>query len=89
MDEHGGVFPSDYEEHPRPARAWGTTPPGPSASIAFGLPVPAVDGNVLRVAARITGDGGDITSPAMKKRVTEGLPGHHPPGAPPGPLLRP
>ena len=31
------------------------------------------DGNVLRVIARITGDSGDITTPAMKKRVTAAL----------------
>ena len=35
---------------------------GAIASIAFGLPVPAVDGNVLRVAARVTGDDADITT---------------------------
>ena len=43
------------------------------ASIAFGLPVPAVDGNVLRVVTRITGDPGDITTPAVKRRITEAL----------------
>ena len=42
-------------------------------TIAFGIPVPAVDGNVLRVVARITGDEGDITTPAMKRRVTQQL----------------
>ena len=46
---------------------------GAIASIAFGLPVPAVDGNVLRVAARVTGDEGDIAAPATKKRVTAAL----------------
>ena len=43
---------------------------GAISSIAFGIPKPAVDGNVLRVVARITGDEGDITTPMMKKRVT-------------------
>ena len=46
---------------------------GAISSIAFGLPVPAVDGNVLRVAARVTGDEGDIAAPATKKRVTAAL----------------
>ena len=46
---------------------------GAVASIAFGLPVPAVDGNVLRVVTRITGDTGDITTPAVKRRITEAL----------------
>ena len=42
----------------------------------------AVDGNVLRVAARITGDSGDITSPAMKKKVTAALQAVIPTGEP-------
>ena len=72
MDEHGGVFPSDYRSI-RVLKGVGDYTAGAICSIAFGLPEPAVDGNVLRVVARITGDGGDITSPAMKKRVTEAL----------------
>ncbi|HIS69405.1 MAG TPA: A/G-specific adenine glycosylase [Candidatus Gallacutalibacter stercoravium] len=39
---------------------------GAVASIAFGLPVPAVDGNVLRVFARVTASQGDITSPQVR-----------------------
>ena len=46
---------------------------GAISSIAFHLPVPAVDGNVLRVTARITGDSSDISTPAMKKKVTQAL----------------
>jgi A/G-specific adenine glycosylase len=37
-------------------------------SIAFGLPVAAVDGNVLRVVSRMTNDGSDIHLPATRKR---------------------
>ena len=40
------------------------------ASISFGLPVPAVDGNVLRVFARILNDGRDVTRPDVKKDLT-------------------
>jgi A/G-specific adenine glycosylase len=40
------------------------------ASIGFGLPHAAVDGNVLRVLARFTGDGGDITAGATRARLT-------------------
>ena len=43
------------------------------AAAAFGRREPAVDGNVLRVAARVTGDEGDIAAPATKKRVTAAL----------------
>jgi A/G-specific adenine glycosylase len=42
---------------------------GAIASIAFQQAVPAVDGNVLRVLTRITGDEGDITRPDTKKRI--------------------
>ena len=72
MEEHGGVFPDTYEAI-RALTGVGDYTAGAISSIAFGLPVPAVDGNVLRVIARITGDDGDITTPAMKKRVTENL----------------
>ncbi|MFR3786449.1 A/G-specific adenine glycosylase [Agathobaculum desmolans] len=42
---------------------------GAIASIAFGLPVPAVDGNVLRVASRLENDFTPITDPACKRAV--------------------
>jgi A/G-specific adenine glycosylase len=37
-------------------------------SIALGLPVAAVDGNVLRVVSRVTNDGSEINLPATRKR---------------------
>lgn len=40
---------------------------GAIASIAFGMAVPAVDGNVLRVFARLYNDSSDITLPATKR----------------------
>ena len=72
MDRHNGVFPNTYEEI-RALAGVGDYTAGAVASIAFGLSVPAVDGNVLRVTARITGDGGDISTSAMKKKVTRAL----------------
>ncbi len=72
MEKHGGVFPSDYDSI-RALKGVGDYTAGAICSIAFGQPVPAVDGNVLRVAARLTGDGGDVTTQAMKGRVTEAL----------------
>ena len=71
-EDHGGVFPNTYEAI-RALAGVGDYTAGAIASIAFGLPVPAVDGNVLRVIARIAGDSGDITTPAMKKKVTAAL----------------
>jgi A/G-specific adenine glycosylase len=41
------------------------------ASIAFGLPHAAVDGNVLRVVARLLGDASDIGAPATRRRFAE------------------
>ena len=72
MELHGGVFPSQYDDI-RALSGVGDYTAGAVGSIAFGIPVPAVDGNVLRVVARITGDEGDITKPPMKKKVTEAL----------------
>jgi len=72
MEKHGGVFPADYAAV-RALKGVGDYTAGAICSIAFGLPVPAVDGNVLRVVARICGDDGDITTPAMKKRVSAAL----------------
>lgn len=81
MEQFGGVFPNTYEDI-RSLAGVGDYTAGAIASIAFGIPVPAVDGNVLRVAARITGDSGDITSPAMKKKVTAALQAVIPTGEP-------
>lgn len=72
MEQFGGVFPNTYEDI-RSLAGVGDYTAGAISSIAFGIPVPAVDGNVLRVVARITGDSGDITTPAMKKKVTAAL----------------
>ncbi|MCI8422922.1 MAG: A/G-specific adenine glycosylase [Lawsonibacter sp.] len=72
MEDFGGVFPNTYESL-RSLSGVGDYTAGAIASIAFGLPVPAVDGNVLRVTARVCGDEGDIASPAMKRQVTQAL----------------
>ena len=51
---------------------------GAVGSIAFDLPVPAVDGNVLRVMSRITADASDISLQSTKKdweeRITDIMP---------------
>ena len=66
MEHHGGVIPADFEALLK-LPGVGRYTAGAVASIAFGIPVPAVDGNVLRVLARLTGDDTDILSPAAKK----------------------
>jgi A/G-specific adenine glycosylase len=63
-----GRFPDDHDAI-RALAGVGEYTAGAVASIAFGLPYPAVDGNVLRVLSRVTNDAGDIGSPAVKKRL--------------------
>ena len=66
--EFGGHFPSDRD---RLQKLSGIGPyvSGAIASIAFGQPAPAVDGNVLRVVARWTADPSDIAQPAMRRKT--------------------
>jgi A/G-specific adenine glycosylase len=64
-----GGFPPDYE-FIRALPGVGPYTAAAVASIGFGLPHAAVDGNVLRVLARFTGDGGDITSGATRTRLS-------------------
>lgn len=72
MDVHGGVFPKRYPEI-LALPGIGAYTAGAISSICFGLPTPAVDGNVLRVMARLTGCKADIAAPAVKKQFTARL----------------
>lgn len=72
MEEYQGEMPSDYESLKR-LKGIGSYTAGAIASIAFGQAVPAVDGNVLRVISRLLADDGDISNPAVKKRMEERL----------------
>ncbi len=51
VDHHGGTLPADYHEL-RKLPGIGPYTAGAIASIAFGMPYPAVDGNVRRVLSR-------------------------------------
>lgn len=77
--EHGGRFPEEVGAI-RALPGIGDYTAGAIASICFGKPTPAVDGNVLRVMARLTGDDADITAPAFKKRAAARLAAVYPPG---------
>ena len=72
MDEHGGAFPRDYAAV-RALPGIGDYTAGAICSIAFGLPTPAVDGNVLRVLSRLRADAEPIDLPIVKKRVQREL----------------
>ena len=69
MTEHGGVFPTAYADI-RALCGIGDYTAGAIASFAFALPYPAVDGNVLRVAARLLCYEQDVLSPVAKKELT-------------------
>lgn len=68
MEEYGGQLPADYEALLK-LKGIGHYTAGAIASIAYKIPVPAVDGNVLRVISRVTGDRSDI----MKQSVRTGM----------------
>lgn len=80
MQQHGGVFPSDYAEI-LSLPGVGPYTAGAIASICFAQPTPAVDGNVLRVISRVTGDKTPIDSSPLKKEITQQLAEVYPPGA--------
>ena len=67
-DEHRGNFPRNYDEI-LALPGIGEYTAGAICSIAFGLPTPAVDGNVLRVLSRLRNDPSPIDLPATKKDV--------------------
>jgi A/G-specific adenine glycosylase len=63
-----GAFPSDYASL-RALPGVGAYTAAAVASIAFGLPYAVVDGNVLRVLARLTGEPEDIGAAATRRRL--------------------
>lgn len=72
MQNHDGVFPSDYDSV-RALPGIGDYTAGAICSICYGLPTPAVDGNVLRVAARITQYAQPVDTPAYKAQLRQQL----------------
>lgn len=72
LEEHNGVMPSTYEGL-RALSGIGDYTAGAIASIAFGLPVPAVDGNVLRVLSRLMGSYEDIMRQDVKAKWRDAL----------------
>lgn len=72
LTQYGGVFPNTYQEILK-LPGIGAYTAGAIGSIAFNLPTPAVDGNVLRVCARLTEDRSPIDLPDTKEKVREAL----------------
>ncbi|HYE67912.1 MAG TPA: A/G-specific adenine glycosylase [Anaerovoracaceae bacterium] len=70
LEKYGGRLPSSFEEL-LGLPGIGEYTAGAVGSIAFQLPVPCVDGNVLRVVTRLTAETSDITVAATKKLLTD------------------
>ena len=65
---YGGVFPGDYEAI-RALPGVGDYTAAAVASIAFGLPYPAIDGNLTRVISRVHGIREDVGIPSVKRKI--------------------
>ena len=71
-EQYGGRFSRDAKELKK-LPGVGPYTAGAIASIAFNEPEPAVDGNVLRVMARLFEDGDNVTDQKVRDRWTEFL----------------
>lgn len=74
MSDYGGEMPGQYEELCK-LSGIGSYTAGAISSIAFGNPVPAVDGNVLRILSRLRVDDRDILDAKVRKSIEEELRG--------------
>ena len=72
VDTYGGSFPREYKNVLN-LPGIGAYTAGAVCSIAFNQPTPAVDGNVLRVAARLCDDHTPVDLPAFKADVQKAL----------------
>ena len=72
LDQHGGLFPQTHAEILK-LPGIGAYTAGAICSIAYNLPTPAVDGNVLRVCSRLLNDPSPIDLPETKQSVTRAL----------------
>jgi len=72
MRDYNGTLPADYKELLK-LPGIGTYTAGAIASNVYQIPVPSVDGNVLRVAKRIAGSFDDITKASVKKQLENDL----------------
>ena len=87
VNDYGGEFPRDRKLLEK-LSGIGSYTAGAISSIAFGLPESAVDGNVLRVTARLCNNDEDILLPQTKKRVEKELQSVYPAVSDPGTLTQ-
>ena len=69
-EKWGGEIPRDYDAI-RSLPGVGDYTAGAICSIAYDMPTPAVDGNVLRVWARLLEDERPVDLPAVRREVRE------------------
>lgn len=81
VERHGGRIPASHEAL-LDLPGFGPYTAGAVGSLAFGLPVPAVDGNVLRVASRLLAMEDDVSLPATRRKVEAWVMAHQPREAP-------
>ena len=79
VEDFAGRFPENYDDI-LSLPGVGAYTAGAISSICFEQPAPAVDGNVLRVIARIMEDYEDIGTPQMKAKITAALQSVYPAG---------
>ncbi len=72
VEDYKGVMPPDYYALLK-LPGIGSYTAGAIASIAFHIPEPAVDGNVLRVMKRVAGSFDDITKAGVKKELEQDI----------------
>lgn len=76
----GGQFPQAYEQI-RALPGIGDYTAGAIGSIAFELPTPAVDGNVLRVISRVKASSECVSDPKVKQKIRAELAEVYPQGS--------
>lgn len=72
MVDYHGEFPDTYEEI-RSLTGIGNYTAGAISAFAYGIPEPAVDGNVLRVISRILSNDEDIMKASVRTKVEDSI----------------
>ena len=87
MVQYDGIFPDTYDAIAS-LSGIGSYTAGAIASIAYGLPTPAVDGNVIRVFARVCERYDEADKPAFRKEIEQELARRYPQGETAGELTQ-
>ena len=71
-EEYAGKFPENYEEI-KALPGIGNYTAGAISSFAYGIPKPAVDGNVLRVVSRLLASDADIMKASVRTKIENAI----------------